>query len=153
MAIGKFQGEYRFLSNFWLCEVRLGGIVYPSAEHAYQAQKTTDVIVQASFINCATPGEAKRQGRLIELRPDWERFKKRVMLAVLCAKFYQNPYLADLLVQTGDQYLEEGNHWHDNYWGSCSCKQCLGKGDNVLGELLMAVRVVVRPDDMERGGP
>src|SRR4051812_21328901 len=40
--IAEFQGEYRFLSNFWPATVEFEGIRYPTAEHAYQAAKTLD---------------------------------------------------------------------------------------------------------------
>jgi hypothetical protein len=33
--ITAFQGSYWFLSNFWPCDVKLGEIVFPSAEHAF----------------------------------------------------------------------------------------------------------------------
>ena len=41
--IGEFQGEYRFLSNFWPAPVEFEGITYPSVEHAYQSAKTMDM--------------------------------------------------------------------------------------------------------------
>ena len=37
--------------------------------------------------------------------------------------------------------LIEGNTWHDNYWGDCSCNRCKSKsGENMLGILLMELR-------------
>src|SRR6185369_8674281 len=38
----EFQGDNRFLSNFFPAEVIYEGITYPTAEHAYQAAKTLD---------------------------------------------------------------------------------------------------------------
>jgi ribA/ribD-fused uncharacterized protein len=102
--------------------------------------------VQLSIVQLVTPGEAKRYGRRIELRPDWEQVKKRVMLTVVLAKFTQNPDLARQLVATEDAYLEEGNHWHDNFWGACSCDDHAGDGLNYLGRILMMVRDIVRVD-------
>ena len=32
-----FQGEFRFLSNFWPAEITYENIVYPTTENAYQA--------------------------------------------------------------------------------------------------------------------
>lgn len=144
--ITEFRGEYRFLSNFWPCKVQLGDIVFPSAEHAYQARKSLDPVVQRSLAQLASPGEAKRYGRTIELRPDWERVKKRVMLLVVLTKFIQNPDLAKLLVATEDIPLEEGNTWHDNFWGACRCDDHAGDGLNYLGRILMMVRDIVRED-------
>lgn len=144
--ITAFQGEYRFLSNFWPCDVRLGDIVFPSAEHGYQARKSLVAEVQLSMARLATPGEAKRVGRTIELRPDWEQVKKRIMLLTVLSKFVQNRDLATRLVATEDAYLEEGNTWHDNYWGACRCDDHTGEGLNYLGRILMMVRDVVRVD-------
>src|SRR5579885_277433 len=63
VPIASFHGTYRFLSNFWLSEVRLPGdpFLYPSVEHAYQASKTTDLDLRASIRSAPTPGDAKRR--------------------------------------------------------------------------------------------
>ena len=61
------------------------------------------------------------------------------MEELLRLKFAQ-PYLRDLLIATGEQKLIEGNYWHDNFWGSCSCEKCGDKGENHLGRLLMKLR-------------
>jgi N-glycosidase YbiA len=146
MAIDRFQGEHRYLSNFWQCPLTIGGIVYPTAEHAYQASKTLDVGVRTLIAGLPTPGEAKRAGRRIDLRINWEGQKKRIMLLVLLTKFTDNMDLGKRLAATGDETLTEGNTWHDNYWGQCHCARCEGYGFNYLGVLLMAVRDVVRVD-------
>lgn len=144
--ITAFQGEYRFLSNFWLCEVTLGPIVFRSAEHAYQARKTLDRDAVLRIAALETPGEAKRAGRSVSLRPDWERTKKRAMLLIVLTKFTQNEDLAALLAATEDTYLEEGNTWHDNFWGACRCGSHAGDGLNYLGRILMMVRDIIRVD-------
>ena len=82
---------------------------------------------------------AKKLGRTVKLRPDWNEVKLSVMLEVLRHKFNQNPDLADKLLATGDTLLQEGNTWHDYYWGVCN-----GKGENNLGKLLMLVRQELR---------
>ena len=53
--------------------------------------------------------------------------------------------VADLTVDgslaTGGAVLVEGNTWHDNYWGCCTCSRCAGRrGRNNLGRLLMKLR-------------
>jgi len=145
--ITEFQGEWRWLSNFWPCPVKLGAWTFPSAEHAYQAMKTLGATERARFTDPAlTPGQAKRLGQRVALRPDWEAQKKRAMLRVLLAKFIQNPELAELLYATDDAYLEEGNTWHDNFWGACGCDKHAGQGLNYLGRILMSVRDIMRPD-------
>lgn len=158
MAIERFDGENRFLSNFWMVPVTIGDITYPSAEHAFQASKTLEFSLRNRIAGLKTPGEAKRFGRSITLRPDWERAKKPVMLVVVLTKFTEHPDLGARLADTADApdpRLIEGNTWHDNYWGSCSCERCArgfedmywaDRGLNYLGRALMAVRDMVRCD-------
>ena len=138
--INSFTGEYYFLSNFYESSVLYDGIVYRNAEAAFQAQKTLD---QSSRQLMATypPNIAKRFGRNVELRPDWEKIKDKIMTEVVYAKFRDNNELMRKLMATGDEELIEGNTWHDNYWGDCYCNKCKSKpGKNMLGKILMAER-------------
>ena len=49
--------------------------------------------------------------------------------------------LREKLKATGDATLIEGNHWHDNRWGKCTCDKCQNKeGQNWLGKILMEIR-------------
>ena len=81
------------------------------------------------------PQAAKRLGRRVELRPDWESVKYDVMYQVCKAKFTQNPNLLERLLATGDAELVEGNTWGDQVWGVCK-----GVGENHLGKTLMRIR-------------
>ena len=134
MMINEFSGEYRWLSNFWPVGVVKDGIAFPSVEHAFQAMKTTDLVDRVRIAACSTPGKAKRLGRTVDLRPDWEEIKLVVMKECLDIKFY-NRTLRDRLVATGNEELVEGNGWNDTFWGVCR-----GVGENHLGRLLMEVR-------------
>ena len=141
--ISGFQGKYRFLSNFHPSPItfdleagdRSIRAHAPTAEHAYQASKAAAIKDGLTVLNCATPGEAKRAGRRIRQRPDWEARKTAVMRRVVEAKFRQNPQLARQLLATGDAKLVEENTWGDTFWGVCH-----GRGQNRLGKILMAVR-------------
>lgn len=67
------------------------------------------------------------------------------MRRVVHAKFTQNPALAIMLLGTGSSELEEGNSWHDNYFGNCYCPACQNiKGKNMLGKILMEERAWLR---------
>jgi ribA/ribD-fused uncharacterized protein len=134
-TIAEFQGEYRFLSNFWPAEVIYEGITYPTAEHAYQASKTLDIEQRKKIAALKTPSEAKSAGRALTLRDDWEIAKFKVMEDVVRYKFTHHDDLRDKLLATGDAYLEEGNTWNDQIWGVYQ-----GKGENRLGKILMKVR-------------
>jgi ribA/ribD-fused uncharacterized protein len=144
--IRRFSDEHGWLSNFHPCTVPFDGDVYPSAEHAYQAAKLEDRSERWRVKWTDTPGQAKRAGQRLVLRPDWERVKKRVMLTVLLGKFSSSSELAELLCQTMPHQLVEGNTWHDNYWGDCECGRpaCALPGENNLGKLLQVIRFTLR---------
>jgi hypothetical protein len=55
------------------------------------------------------------------------------------------PELREWLVATYPIPLVEGNYWHDNYWGDCSCNKCQATpGINKLGKMLMDLRERLR---------
>lgn len=131
-AITSFQGEYFFLSNFYNAPVVYQGIRFENNEAAFQAAKCPERMRDFCGL---TPRDAKRLGRRIALRPDWEAVKYDVMYQVCKAKFSQNPDLLEKLLATGDAELVEGNTWGDTVWGVCK-----GVGENNLGKTLMRVR-------------
>ncbi len=133
--IDNFSGEYRFLSNFWKVPVQYDGQWYPSTEHAYQAAKTSDLSLRAAIRRAPHPADAKKLGRRVTLRGDWEDIKIQVMDDLLKQKFSYGSDLARQLVATGTAELIEGNHWNDTFWGVCR-----GVGKNNLGKILMRIR-------------
>lgn len=155
MTIEKFDGVYRFLSNFYAyAPVMFEGIAYPTSEHAFQAQKSLDESVRLQFSHFHTsPGWAKRGGREIRpMRSDWEVSKDGIMLLILRAKF-SVPSLRHALLETGSQNLVEGNNWHDVYWGVCDgrCKypHKAPEGQNKLGKFLEQVRYEITEEENE----
>lgn len=136
MAIIDFRGEYRWLSNFAEAKVEWEGRHYPTTEHAYQAAKTEIVEEIEQIQQAKTPGKARRLGQKVTLRDDWEAIKITVMQALLKQKF-QIPEYRDLLLETGNHHLMEGNTWGDEFWG-VSIET--GMGTNHLGRLLMDIR-------------
>lgn len=133
-----FFGQFRFLSNFWLCTVVDDmKVCYPSSEHAYQAQKTLDREERIFIASAPAPKRAKRYGYRVSLRKDvhWDTYRRTAMENVVTWKFTQNMYLRNKLLQTSDLYLEETNSWGDRYFGVCR-----GDGLNVLGRVLMETR-------------
>lgn len=138
--IDSFQGEYRFLSNFWAATVEFEGVLYKSNEHAYVAAKTLNPELRSQISLICFPSQVKRAGRQLDLRPDWEDIKLNVMRHLVLDKFTRHQNLANELLKTGDQLLIEGNNWGDTYWGMCR-----GRGQNHLGKILMQVREGIRP--------
>jgi len=136
-SITSFHGEYDWLSNFYQHDKRL------SAEHAYQAAKTFDGKWKAKILGAKTPGKAKRLGSKAPIRHDWNSIRLDVMINCVRDKF-EDSILSDKLVETYPRNLVEGNGWHDNYWGNCTCDDCqLIEGLNMLGFILMTVRAEI----------
>lgn len=139
MKIDHFSGEYDFLSNFYEAPVTWKGVVYPTSEHAYQAAKTLDSVERNQIRLAETPAIAKKLGRKVTIREDWEEVKFDFMFKIVWNKFILNQELATKLLATGDAELIEGNWWGDTYWGVCR-----GEGQNNLGLILMTVRGILR---------
>lgn len=110
--ISAFRGKYYFLSNFYAAPVVWDGVSY---------------------------SEAKKLGRKVPLRPDWENVKERIMYEICLAKFSQNEELKEKLLLTGECALEECNTWGDKVWGTVN-----GEGENKLGKILMKIREELR---------
>lgn len=132
--INSFRGQYYFLSNYFTAPIEYKGITYQNNEAAFQAQKVFDQKLQQKFATLP-PNEAKRLGRKVTLRKDWDDVRIQVMTEIVRAKFAQHPNLCEKLIATGDTELIEGNTWNDTFWGVCN-----GIGENHLGQILMKVR-------------
>jgi N-glycosidase YbiA len=144
-TIDSFSGEFRFLSNFypspivWRLSRRVPPITFDCVERGFVWAKTLDPVVRRRILTAdATPGQIKRLGRMLELRPDWDAIKVDVMSELVFEKFHQNRDLRDKLLDTGNAMLIEGNHWGDQFWGVCD-----GHGDNHLGKILMFTREIL----------
>lgn len=114
--INKFRGKYYFLSNFYETDIKYDGINYRNTEAAFQAQKVLSDDEKRKFSNLDAR-RAKKLGRRVKLRKDWEKVKDNYMYEICLAKFSQNHELAEKLLETGDEELIEGNQWKDTYWG------------------------------------
>lgn len=142
-VIDRFEGSYKFLSNFYPCKVEYDGLLFHNTEAAYQAAKTLDLETRKFISSLVEPNLAKKAGQMVDMRPDWHMVKFQIMYDILWIKFNQ-PDLKEKLLETGDAELIEGNWWHDNIWGVCNCGNCpthkVGPGQNHLGKTLMKIR-------------
>lgn len=143
--INGFFGTNRFLSNFFPAPVDFMGVQYPSVENAYQAAKTLDHKQRLLVLNY-TPALAKKFGKAVAIRPDWQKVKRAIMFHLVMQKFSKGP-LRDRLLFTGTKNLEESNDWKDVYWGvyykEINNKWVNMGGTNHLGTLLMRVRQII----------
>jgi ribA/ribD-fused uncharacterized protein len=138
IVIDSFKEEFAFLSNFYPSVIYIDGKRYASVEHAYQAAKTDDPVAKEEIRTASTAGIAKKLGKHVSLRKDWESVKIDVMRQLLMQKF-EDKLLRSMLIATEDARLVEGNYWGDTCWGVCN-----GRGENWLGRLLMEVRESIK---------
>jgi len=148
-TIYKFRCQYGFLSNMKCCSISINNQVWTSSESLYQAISLsrdyfkdpglyTEIILE---INKASAFGSKILAKQYPKRNDWNKVKEIVMYEVVRLKFFQNATLAEVLLDTKDKLIIEGNYWHDNYWGQCFCGSCKEKyGHNYLGIILMSIR-------------
>lgn len=151
--IKEFKGAYDWLSNFAPCKFVHLGIEYESTEAFYQAWKFSavdtlkvvigDELVEVNareYIAKQPANITKRLGKKAKLCWNWDTVRVEVMKVALEEKF-KIPKFRNLLLSTSNATLVEGNWWHDNFWGDCSCPKCKGiPGANTLGRLLMEIR-------------
>src|SRR4051812_31868340 len=137
----RLNESYGEFSNFSPHPFELKGLVWPTSEHFFQAQKFAGTEHEEAIRLAKSPMIAARMGRSRErpLRADWETVKDDVMRAALHAKFTQYAGLRSLLFQTEDADLIEHTK-NDSYWADGGD----GSGKNRLGELLMELRTQLR---------
>lgn len=110
-----FRNEYSFLSNFYKSPLQYKGFTFPTAEHAYQASKC---IYSEDFDRirmCESPSIAKRMGKRIPVRDDWNSVKLKVMYEILDRKFSDSELEQRLL--NIDGVIVEENNWNDTFLG------------------------------------
>lgn len=133
--------EWGEFSNFAHFPFMLGGKLWPTSEHYFQARKFAGTEHEEAIRLAPKPNLAARMGRERSrpLRPDWEQVKDDVMRRAVRAKFAAHESLRSLLLSTGDEQLVE-NAPGDYYWG---CGKD-GTGRNMLGVILMELRAELR---------
>lgn len=143
--IKEFKNDYGWLSNFALCEIRFNGMLFASVEHAYMSAKSHDEEWKKFCLDSNnSAGKVKRKSKKIVLREDWNEMKVLVMKELLEQKFSQSPF-KNLLLDTGNIPIEEGNYWGDVFWGVDIRSN---EGENQLGKLIMDIR-----DNLSRNIP
>lgn len=141
-VIDRFADDYHFLSSFYMKKLEYQGVIYKSAEHAYQAMKALKAEERQQIRLAPTAAQAKRLGRKCDSNVEqWDRSKFEIMRAILRQKFKADSVLADQLLATGTKMLIEGNDWNDQYWGMIWNPHTRSwLGSNYLGMLLMTRR-------------
>lgn len=131
---GVFSNLFRRAMFFEDCE-------YPTAEHAYQSGKASNIKVKEWILNAPTPALLSMAAHGLyswDIVPNWSKIKYERMRQVLYEKFKQHEDLKEILLSTGKARLVEAgrvNNIVNRTWGEVN-----GKGKNMLGNMLMEVR-------------
>ena len=139
------EEHYGCFSNFSHHGFELDGYHWPTSEHYFQAQKFAGTAHVGEVRRAPSPSQAAALGRERSrpLRLDWEAVKDDVMRRAVLRKFETHADIRAVLLSTGDEELIEQTS-NDYYWG-CGTD---GTGRNMLGQILMEVRALLR----ERAG-
>lgn len=136
------QPYYEF-TNFSRHAVVYGCLIYPTAEHLFQASKFIDhhPIIAEKIRHLPTPRDALREATHLRhlRRPDWFEVNVAIMDTILEAKFTQHLALRQLLLNTGERELVEDSPT-DAFWGIGGNRQ----GRNELGKALVRLRSKLR---------
>lgn len=134
---------YFEFTNFYPQPVKIDGVIWPTTEHYFQAQKFIGTPYCEFIRKLPTPREAFHFSRVPTVakwqRRNWANVKDDVMLKALAEKFTQNEILKCKLLETGHCKLIEHTD-RDSYWGDGGD----GSGLNRLGELLMQLRIILQ---------
>lgn len=135
-----FEKEYRWLSNMYPCKIVLRGIEYRTVEHAYQSEKNDSKDWKRFCSLSKNPRFVKIKSKEVKLVENWDEKRLIVMKFCIDQKFSKEPFRR-LLLNTGDQEIQEGNDWGDTFWG---VDKKSGVGQNNLGKIIMEKRKNLR---------
>jgi len=135
------EKPYGAFSNLFRREIEFEGVMFATAEHAYQAGKARKLAVKEWLMKAPSPALLAMAAHGLyywDITPGWSTSKFDRMRAVLMAKFTQHPDLAEKLIATGTARLIESatvDNAVNRLWGEVN-----GVGQNMLGILLMETR-------------
>lgn len=141
----QFKDSYQFLSNMYKCKMFVDedGIEHSYSETYYMASKFDDLSTKRALAQMNGFEAKKYSNILMPVHPQsWHQKKDDVMRRAIEYKF-RDPVLRTKLLETGDEYLVEGNYHNDKYWGFCLKT---GVGLNKLGLMLMDHRAILRQE-------
>lgn len=147
------EKPYGAFSNLFKRSIIFEDTRYPTSEHAYQAGKALKPAVRNWILAAPTPALAAMAAHGLytwDVVSDWASVKFNRMRSVLRAKFTQHADLAELLLSTGEARLVESgtvNNAVNRLWGEVQ-----GRGENMLGKMLMELRSDLRKEGAPNEG-
>lgn len=134
--INFIETRFHDLSPFSAHEVEVDGVVYKTAEHAYQALRVQPD-ARKPIIEAKSPMGAWREGQKCkennQMLPDYDKYA--LMEKIFRAKLEQHPDVVAVLKETGSRELLKV-YDTDYDWGTGAD----GTGENNMGKLWMKLR-------------
>lgn len=134
--INFIETSFHYLSPFSAHEVELDGVIYKTAEHAYQALRVVSV-ARPAVAAAASPMDAWREGQKCkekgQMLDDYDKYT--LMETIFRAKLQQHSDVCEVLKLTGDRELLKV-YDTDYYWGTGAD----GTGENQMGKIWMKLR-------------
>lgn len=129
-----YEGKFASLSNFSAHQVKYKGVLYATAEHAYQCQKFSDLRIKKKIKLAKSAFLAREYGQ--EEKGRKKPFDKVVIMKeIMKAKLFQHDDVKGLLLSTGNMQILK-NHPLDAFWGTGKD----GKGKNIMGKIWIEIR-------------
>lgn len=117
----EFIGYYGCLENSFPVTILVGGIQYPSVEHALQATKVSDVFLKHKISKTDYLPTVLKLLEDVSVRPNWEDVKYATLEQMMRLKFQTSSKCKDVLISTGTRPL-------------------LSPKDAMMGKILMKIR-------------
>lgn len=130
------ETKWTYLSPFSAHEVMIDGVVYKTAEHAYQSLRMKPE-ARVEIINSSSPLEAWRRAQTAKENNQIDESvdKLELMEKIFRAKLLQHSDVREILESTGTKELLKV-YDTDYYWGTGAD----GTGENQMGKLWMNLR-------------
>ena len=134
--INFIETRWTYLSPFSAHEVEVRGVVYKTAEHAYQALRMKEaargeIAISTSPLEAWRRAQAAKGQDMVNDSVD----KLELMEEIFRAKLAQHADVCEVLIETGDAELLKV-YDTDYYWGTGAD----GSGENQMGKLWMKLR-------------
>jgi len=134
-----FTSAYHPLDNFSAHSISIWNRNFPTAEHAFQWKKFSDIKpdIAEKILEAKSPHLVKEISIVNKdlVSKDWHNIKLGVMEEILKAKAKQHEDVREVLRKTGRKTIVE-NSPVDSFWGIGPDE----KGENMLGKIWMKIR-------------
>lgn len=138
-VVGFYPREFFMLDNFASFQIEYGDVIWPTAEHLYQASHffETHPGLADQILHAPSAHEAYKIARANkQFVPDyWDEIKLELMEEIEKLKLEQHPYIQKKLLETGDLPIVEDST-KDDFWGWGPNHD----GRNELGKIWMRLR-------------